>query len=119
MTVHHREKRKYIRVEAFNLLKYKIVSTEGKQHEYKVSNVKDIGEGGLGFWTHEEMPVASLVELRINFSPFAVPISTLAKVIWVKRMGFSKQYKVGVQFVDIEKTFRKMIADKIVATHHK
>lgn len=113
------DKRRFPRINDFSLVKYRSVSSEGKHHEFKVTNIRDIGEGGVGFWVREKLIAPNLIELRINFPPFDVPISTLAKIIWVKKVGWGGQYKVGVKFVDIEDTFRKMIADKVKAEHKK
>jgi len=109
----HVEKRKSLRAEDVNLIKYKLVSSEGKHREFNVTNIKDIGEGGVSFWVHEHLPVASLIELKIILLPIASPISTLAKVVWVKKIGMGGQYKVGAKFIDAEDAVRKIIAEKV------
>ena len=119
LTKRYKEKRRFLRISDFNLVKYRPVSSEGKEHEFKVTNLRDIGEGGVGLWTSEALPIGNLVEIRVNFPPFDVPISTLAKTIWSRRVGIKGQYIMGVEFVGIEETFRKIIADKVKKVCHK
>ena len=116
----HKEKRRFLRISDFSLVKYRLVLNEAKQqHEFKVTNLRDIGEGGVGLWASEALPIGNLIEIRISFPPLDVPISTLAKMIWSRRVGSKGQYMMGLQFVGIEETFRKVIAERVKKTDRK
>jgi len=106
-------KRSFIRLAAYHLVKYKPLSTEKKETVPVLATLRDIGAGGVCLRTEEYLPVSSTIELKINFPFHATPISTLAKVVWIKKKHNSRFYEVGAQFMEIEETARKMIDDHL------
>jgi len=106
-------KRSFIRLAAYHLVKYKPLSTERKETAPVLATLKDIGAGGVCLRTEEYLPVSSSIELKINFPFHATPISTLAKVVWIKKRRNARFYEVGAQFIEIEETARKIIDDHL------
>jgi hypothetical protein len=43
------------------------------------------------------------------------PIPSLAKVIWIRKLGRKNLYEAGVEFVDIEQIFRNAIVRSVDA----
>ena len=119
------DKRKAPRLKAYHLIKYKLLSDEENRQEAAISNIKDIGEGGVSFKIDEPVVIGNMMELKVQFPPLSAPISTLAKVVWVKKLprlnkyDKSDKYEIGVQFLSIEDNMRKTIAEKIDSTWKK
>lgn len=115
-----KEKRQFIRLNAYHLVKYKSLSPATQQLTPVIATIKDIGAGGVCLKTQEYLPVSSLIELRINFPSRTTPIFTLAKVIWIKKIGKRIiHYELGAQFVEIEESLKKIINEKIKFVHQR
>ena len=113
------DKRKYIRLKVYHLVKYRLLSEENKQTAPVVATIKDIGGGGVCLRTDEYLPVASLLELSINFPHSSTPISVLAKVAWIKSVRRTSRYEAGIQFVEISDPLRHSIEDHIKYVYKK
>jgi c-di-GMP-binding flagellar brake protein YcgR len=112
-----REKRKYIRLRVYHLLKYKKFS-DTQDSPFVLTTLKDIGAGGVCFVTEENLPMSTLIDLRLNFPGISAWVSALAKVVWVKTKKNSKTYEIGAQFVEIDESIQKLIDDKIKSVYH-
>lgn len=110
------ERRRVPRLSVYHLAKYYRLSPEPHSHIITCS-VKDIGKGGVCLRTEEDLPVFSVLQLYINFPQFHEPISTLAKVMWTKKLGKGNKYEVGIQFLDIENIFQEVIAKRLDAVN--
>lgn len=106
-----KEKRKYPRLNAYHLVKYRLISSP--QAELVTASIKDISGGGFCLRTEEGLPVSTGIQLFINFPQFSQPIPSLAKVVWIKKLGKSKRYELGLQFLEIEEVLRQEITKRI------
>jgi Tfp pilus assembly protein PilZ len=102
-------KRSFIRLAAYHIVKYKPLSTENQEAIPVLATIKDIGAGGVCLRTTEYLPVSSTIELKINFPFRATPIFTIAKVAWIKKRDQGRYYEVGAQFMEIEDSARNLI----------
>ncbi|TRZ95516.1 PilZ domain-containing protein [bacterium] len=102
-------KRSFIRLSAYHIVKYKPLSTENQEAIPVFATIKDIGAGGVCLRTEEYLPVSSTIELKINFPFRATPIFTIAKVVWIKKRDQGRHYEVGAQFMEIEDSARRLI----------
>ncbi len=106
-----KEERKFPRLNAYHLAKYRLVSKP--QDQVVVTSIKDISGGGTCMRVEEKLPVSSVIQLYINFPQFSHPIPSLAKVIWIKKVGRTNRYDVGIQFLEIEEVLHREIVKRI------
>jgi len=111
-------KRKFIRLKAYHLVKYRLVSPDNKMSPSVLATIRDIGAGGVCLRIDERLPVSCLLELSINFPNISTSVVALAKVVWIKEINQIKRYEVGAQFVQIDDSVR-LVIDKQVTRVHK
>ena len=102
-----KENRKFHRLNAYHLVKYKLTS----QGEWQTAtaSVGDISAGGFCLRTEKAIPKDSILLVRINFPGLSSPISSSAKVIWVKKIGKANRFEIGLEFLEIEDLLRQEI----------
>ncbi|MGB2599278.1 MAG: PilZ domain-containing protein [Candidatus Omnitrophota bacterium] len=103
------EKRKFIRIDAHHLLKYKII---GK--EKALSFAGNISAGGVLFYTKEYIHPESVVELTINFPSYPGPIKAVSRVVRIRPMAKVGGFEVGAEFVEIAEDAREFINKRIL-----
>jgi c-di-GMP-binding flagellar brake protein YcgR len=108
------ERRKYIRLDAHHLLKYKIV---GKGEE--LSFAKNISAGGVLFIAKENIPTDSVIELEINFPTFPHPIKAKARVVWNRELKKFGGFETGAEFINVDEDAKEFINKKITSTSEK
>ena len=108
------EKRKFFRLEAHHLLKYKLMDKKES-----LSFARNVSAGGVRFHSKEYIPPESVVELTINFPSYPKPIKAVSKVAWVTPMPKLGGFDVGVEFMEIEEKAREFIKEKISKTRKK
>lgn len=113
------DRRKFIRLKAYHLVKYRLLSKEKEQSNYIYAALKDVGAGGVCLDTEEYLPMSSLIELKINFPNVATSVFALAKVAWMKKRDKGRRYEVGAQFVEIDESMRKIIDEQVKRVEHK
>jgi c-di-GMP-binding flagellar brake protein YcgR len=106
------EKRNYPRLRAYHLAKYRLI-TDSPGGPIKLTSLKDIGGGGACMRSDERLPLTSLVQLYINFPRSSHPVPSVGKVVWIKEIGKTKRYEIGLQFMEIEDLVRKDIANRV------
>lgn len=110
--IHTEDRRKFIRLKAYHLAKYKSLSSKDSHQKPTLASIKDIGAGGICLRTKEAIPVATVIELQIKFPALDTPISTVAKIVWIKQLKKYKIYEVGAQFIEIAESARKLIDEQ-------
>lgn len=109
----HKEQRQFIRLAAYHLAKYRLLSGEKRERVPLLANIKDIGAGGVCLVTKEPISAGSLIELQIIFPSLSAVISTLAKIIRIRHIRKNKLYLLGAQFVEIDNLLRNAIDERV------
>ncbi len=109
----YENRRKYIRLRAYHLAKYRAVSDDNKGGAFTVASIRDIGAGGVCILTEDHIPLGTLLELNINFPAITTSVFALAKVVWVKEIRKIKRYEIGAQFVQINDSMRVLIDGQV------
>ncbi len=100
------EPRKFKRLQAAYLVKYKI----GEKGVPRVTNLVDISEGGLRFLAHEKISELSILHLSIYLPPLERSVDTVSKVTRVRRARDGETtYYVSVIFLDLKGGDREAI----------
>ena len=63
----------------------------------------------MRFLSKDFLPVDSRVKLEFFLTPASEALQVVGKVVWVKKVPYSYQHEVGIQFVDISEVNRKRI----------
>lgn len=115
-----KERRGFIRLQAYHCVKYKLLSTEDKErHPFIAATIRDISAGGVCLRIEEHLPESALIELKINFPHIATSIYVLAKIIWTRQRDKIRRYDVGMQFIEIEDVMRQAIDEQIKRVYDK
>jgi len=113
------DRRKFIRLKAYHLAKFKSLNSLGDKGANIAVTVKDIGGGGVCFLTDEYLPVSSLIELKINFPHVSTAIFSLAKIVWIKQIKKTRRYEAGAQFVEIDESVRRVIEEQVKSVYNR
>lgn len=108
------ELRTYTRIDAKLNVRYKIVKTVGKQDVHPdqtehLSVTKSVSAGGVLFVSDESLPVATILELKLELPGEEKPIECLARVARVEEIDLEKIYHIGVYFLDVSGSQRLKI----------
>ena len=103
------EKRKYVRLSAHHLLKYKVV-----HKEKALSFARNISAGGVLFHAQEYIQPGTTVELLINFPSYPEPIKAVSKVVRTRPLAKLGGFEIGAEFIDINDEAKDFINRKIL-----
>lgn len=106
-----KEKRKFLRLNVYHLVKYKLASQ--KEWQVAVASIRDISAGGVCLRTEERLVKNSILQMNINFPGFSSPLSSLAKVVWARKMGKTNHFEAGLEFFEIEDLLRLEITQRV------
>ena len=94
------EKREYLRAKVSKLIKY---STENIPSEEKLSNLLNLSEKGLQFFSKDSLSLGSVLHIVINMPEFHKEIPVVTKVAWVRSTKeYGGGYFIGGQFIDLD-----------------
>lgn len=108
-----KDRRKAERLKAYHLVKCKVITGSLGPNYVVTANIRDIGAGGTCITCEDLLSISDILELKINFPALHTPISTLAKVVWIKQFKNVKKYEVGAQFIEIEEAVRRAIEEQV------
>lgn len=124
------EKRKHDRLRSFFLVRYRRLD-QGPHAEEKITNVRNISEGGALVTTYETLPVSSTIHIRINLPGRETPVESYAKIMrCVKASETEEVYHVGICFLDlrdedrleiskhVELAINDRLGKKLIKKHH-
>jgi hypothetical protein len=118
------DRRVFMRLDASVTVCYRIVKTpaleeaspKGMPDECTVT--KNISAGGLAFFIEESIPVASILELRIELPDHKEPIDCLARILRLQAIEGTGLFEAGVCFLDLSSRDRQLI-DRFVDKERK
>ena len=97
--------RRFKRIKAAYLVKYEA----GRTGEPRITNARDIGAGGLRFWTPDLLPESSSLKISVYLPPLDRTVDALAKVVRIRRSRQSLVYSVAVCFLELKQEDREAI----------
>jgi len=94
------------RIQADYLIKYQVK----RGGETLITNVKDIGTGGLQFVAREDLPLLANLTLNVMVPPLGKTVEAKARIIRCTRGPRGKKsYQIAVKFTDIAKRDREAL----------
>lgn len=106
-----KERRKFIRLNVYHLVKYKLAS-QGKW-QTAIASISDISAGGVCLRAEEKIAKGSILQVSINFPQLSSPVFCSAKVVWMKKIGKANRFEMGLEFFEIEDLLRQEITRRI------
>ena len=101
------EKRKYPRFKSYNVIR---VVGPGVREIQRESALVNMSEGGLLFYSAEEVKADTTIQIHIEIPDFHSSITVGAKVTWVQlAMEQANCYFVGAKFVDLREADKELI----------
>lgn len=113
----NQNKRKFLRLSACHLLRYKIIGKEGAVE--KVASIKDISGGGLSFHACEAFNVEEKVALVLRIPFYPTLVNAVAKVTRVEELDKDRGVEVAVQFTTIDDEVKDFINTKVIDIKRK
>jgi len=107
------ERRRYIRLKAYHLVKYKEIADSAKDSSFVSAVIKDIGGGGVCLRTEQEIPVSTVLELKINFPHISTFLYASVVVVWVRRKERMHCFELGCKFIQISDSLRSFIEEQV------
>jgi hypothetical protein len=79
-----------------------LVPIEGKQgSEFDRTKTLDISKHGIGLISSQPIEINQKIALEIVLKPNTEPVMVIGVVKWVRKIGISDQYRVGMVFSEI------------------
>jgi len=79
-----------------------LVPIEGKEGSaFDQTKTLDISRHGIGLVSSQAIGVNQKIALEIVLKPNTEPIMVIGVVKWVRRLGDSDQYRVGMSFAEV------------------
>jgi c-di-GMP-binding flagellar brake protein YcgR len=113
------ERRKYLRLRVYHLVKYRVISDKPSHSAFSLSSIRDIGAGGVCLVIEKQLPVSTKLELEINFPDIGGSILTSGRVVWVKQVAKTSRYMLGIEFTGIDEALRKRIDTNVRFVYQK
>ena len=61
----------------------------------------DISKGGIGFLSHQRIPVNKKIAIEIDLDDQKDPVLVMGKVRWVRHLANSELFRIGLVFDNI------------------
>ena len=79
-----------------------LVPVEGKEgSEFDQTKTLDISQHGIGLISPRSIGINQKIALEIVLKPNTEPVMVIGVVKWVRKIGVSDQYRVGMVFSEI------------------
>ncbi len=79
-----------------------LVPVEGKEgSQFDQTKTLDISRHGIGFLSAHPIGINQKIALEIVLKPNTEPVMVIGVVKWVRKLGNSDQYRVGMVFSEI------------------
>ena len=79
-----------------------LVPVEGKEgSEFEQTKTLDISRHGIGLISSHPVGINQKIALEIVLKPDTKPVMVIGVVKWVRKLGVSSQYRVGMVFSEI------------------
>ncbi len=81
------------------------------QERFSGHLAQDLSQGGLRCFSHEFVPVNTLVNLQIQLKDRMKVIDLQGRVVWVRFQPMTETYQLGLEFLDQAVFQRETISD--------
>ena len=61
----------------------------------------DFSRGGIGFVSHQRIPINKKIAIELDLFDENEPVVVIGRVRWVKTIGKSDNYRIGLAFEEI------------------
>jgi c-di-GMP-binding flagellar brake protein YcgR len=79
-----------------------LVPVEGKEgSQFDRTKTLDISRHGIGFLSSHPIGINQKIALEIVLKPNTEPVMVVGVVKWVRKIGVSDQYRIGMVFSEI------------------
>jgi hypothetical protein len=112
-----KNRRKFFRLMAHHLLKYKVVGDE--KTTGMLSFIRNISAGGVLFHSRDRLEPGKPLELEINFPFSSQSIKTFAKILRVKPLKRIGGFDIAVEFINLEEETKNLINERILNVYEK
>jgi hypothetical protein len=106
------EKRKYKRIEKPFIVKLHAIPDEANGRispDWDMVVAKDLGAGGVFFYTSKNLGVGTLLDLKIGFSTSIPPIECIGIVVRVKEQPDTSIFGIATAFTKIGEQEKELI----------
>lgn len=115
----YEDRRKYLRLRVYHLVKYRVVTDKPSPCAYSLASIKDIGAGGACLIVEASLSVSTNLELEINFPDMGGAILTSGRVVWQKKIAKTSRYMLGIEFLNMDESLRKRIDGNVKFVYQK
>jgi len=79
-----------------------LVPVEGKEgSEFDQTKTFDISKHGICLVSSQNIPINQKIAVEIVLKPNTEPVVVIGVVKWVRKLGVTEQYRVGMKFSEI------------------
>jgi hypothetical protein len=106
------EKRKHKRIEKPFIVKLQPIPNKTSKRvspDWDMVVAKDLGAGGIFFYSSRNLGIGTLLDLRIGFSTTTPPIECVGKVVRVKEQPDTSIFGIATAFTNIGEQEKEMI----------
>ncbi|MBD3426275.1 MAG: hypothetical protein GF409_03470 [Candidatus Omnitrophica bacterium] len=108
-----RDRRKHKRIEQQFIARFQVRPHESPKEAFKgwdMVTVRNLSAGGVNFNYDKDLGVGSVLDFKVNFPDYDVPISCLARVLRVENAPYGL-FHIAAEFSDIQKKEQKLIEE--------
>jgi len=109
-----KERRRYIRPEALNLLDYLVVDDQGRPSEYSMARTLNVSKGGILMETHIPLPKGQQVMISLGLKDQLVDM--MGRIVYTA--NDAGWHLSGIEFFHVSDN-DKRILDSYVTAFHK
>ena len=109
-----KERRRFIRPEALNLLDYLIVDDQGRQGEYSMGRTLNVSKGGILMETHIPLPLSQQVMITLGLEDELIDV--MGKIVYTT--FDAGRHQNGIEFFHVADKDR-LVLNNYVKEFHK
>ncbi|MGE5280220.1 MAG: PilZ domain-containing protein [Deltaproteobacteria bacterium] len=100
------DRRRWPRLRTYAPVKYRFL----KEDRFLCCITSDISEGGVGLLVDDPLPCGACLYFQLKLRNAPQPAYGIARVAWTSKDPFSKKYRAGLEFIEINSGSRTEIA---------
>ena len=107
-----KEKRQYERIEKPFIVKLQTIPEEPKERispDWDMVVAKDLGAGGLFFYSSKNLGIGTALDFKIGFSTSSPPVECVGIVLRVKEQPYTSIFGIAAAFTKIDEREKEMI----------